>query len=300
MAAPSEVSWEARVVTFNMRLDTQADIETHGRDCRWNARRDLFVRTVLEMRPDLLGIQEVMPNQARDLEESLGQAGYDCHWQGRDGTDSEGLLIAVRAPWRVSRTGVFWLAVDMPEQPGSKALGSEHPRIATWAALETDNSQRRLIFLNTHFDHPTTELGEQNRVSSADQISKFLQAQWAEWPAIVVLDSNAEPGAPAHRCFLDAGLVDSWAECHPDQAEDRPTTFNFFQGRSFSVPDSWASGCWPGSLGPEGRKTCHIDWILHSKGLRATACEIDRTEGEEGTAPPSDHFAVIANICPTE
>lgn len=285
---------KVRVMTFNVRLDTEEDRERCGRDCRWARRRDLFAATVLAQRPDLLGLQEVMPNQADDLRASLAEAGYSCHLQPRDGPASEAVGFAVRAPWRVADSGAFWLAVDTPDVPGSKAPESGLPRVATWAVLDRGDDCR-ILYLNTHFEHTTGEVGESLRVRSAKQIGEFLaQPRWSGLPAVLTLDSNAEPNGPTHRQFCSAGLVDSWAECHPGAEVHRPTTFHLFGGPEFRVPATWAAGCWPGSLGPGG-KTCHIDWVLHSKHLRALACEIDQTVGEDG-ATPSDHFAVVADL----
>lgn len=284
-----------RVMTFNMRLETCQDSDREGQNCSWTARRDLFLQVILRELPDLLGIQEAMPGQIEDLKKALGSAGFACFSQARDGLESEGMFIAIRPPWRATRTGAFWLAVDTPDVPGSKAFGARLPRIALWASLEMEGSAQKLLFLNTHLDHPTTEVAEGIRTRSAEQISDFIKKDWHGWPAVITLDANEEPGAPAHRKFIEGGLVDSWAECHPELALDRPTTFHLFQGRKFAVPSSWAEGCWPGSLGPGGRKTCHIDWILHTPSLKATFCEIDRTE-IDGQPPPSDHFAVISTL----
>ena len=111
----------------------------------------------------------------------------------------------------------------------SKAIGAQHPRVAMWAALEKVDSEEKLLFLNTHFDHPTTEAAEGNRTRSAEQIGKFIQQDWPGWPAVVTLDANAEPGAPAHRKFEEMGLVDSWAECHPDAlCADQTHFINFW------------------------------------------------------------------------
>jgi endonuclease/exonuclease/phosphatase family metal-dependent hydrolase len=284
-----------RVMTFNMRLDTKNDADREGQDCRWAARRELFLQVILRELPDVLGVQEAMPWQVKDLTDSLEQAGYTCHGQARDGPDSEAMFIAIRPPWHIARTGCFWLAVDTPDIPGSIAPGARFPRLALWATLERADSGKKLLFLNTHLDHPTTQGAEGNRERSAEQIGRFIQREFPGWPAVVTLDANAEPGAPTHCKFLGMGLIDSWSECHPDKALERPTTFHLFQGTRFQVPPTWKDGCWSGSLGPDGRKTCHIDWILHTACLSATNCVIDHTEAADGRAP-SDHFAVIATL----
>lgn len=282
-----------RIMTFNMRLKTEDDAQRCGRDCRWEQRRDLFIDSALKHQPDILGMQEVMPSQYEDIQGPFKEAGYALLYQQRGDAHSEGLCTAIRSPWRAVDSGAFWLAVDTPDVPGSVAVGAKHPRIACWASLE-DQAGRSLFFVNTHLEHQPTEVGEGVRVQSSEQIAAFIAEKAGGAPAVLTLDSNAEPGAQAHRNFEASGLVDSWSECHPAEAVDRPFTFHLFEGLKFEVPASFKE-CWHGCLGPTGIKTVHIDWIFHTPSLRATRCEIDRTVGEDGSTP-SDHFAVFVDL----
>ena len=93
-------------------------------------------------------------------------------------------------------------------------------------------------------------------------------------------------------------LVDSWAECNPEAAQagaTRPPTFHNYEGASFEPPENWARTAWPRSLTPgASHKSCHIDWMLHSRGLRAFSFQIDHTE--EDACLPSDHFAIWSDL----
>ena len=62
---------ELTVATFNVRLATRGDQGTRN----WNARKDLVVETIRKMSPDLLGVQEALPQQMDYLSEGL--PGYE-------------------------------------------------------------------------------------------------------------------------------------------------------------------------------------------------------------------------------
>ena len=49
------------VTTFNVRVDTSAD----GGANRWEGRKELAVRTIKALSPDILGTQEPLPQQVR-------------------------------------------------------------------------------------------------------------------------------------------------------------------------------------------------------------------------------------------
>ena len=52
-----------RVMTYNIRLDVASDGPN-----RWSARRDQFIGQVAFVRPDILGLQEVVAGQKADLD----------------------------------------------------------------------------------------------------------------------------------------------------------------------------------------------------------------------------------------
>ncbi|CAK0832288.1 unnamed protein product [Prorocentrum cordatum] len=90
--------------------------------------------------------------------------------------EAEGLMLAVNpATVKVSESGHFWLATDTLHVVGSAAAGAAFPRVAMWAACSLRGAGGcKFLFLNFHFDHPTTQQGEFNRQRSADQIMKFI------------------------------------------------------------------------------------------------------------------------------
>ena len=71
-----------RVMAFNVRVPVEAD----GPD-RWEQRRDRLVATIRDARPDVIGTQELVKEQADYLSEHL--PGYRWFGEGRRGGVSE-------------------------------------------------------------------------------------------------------------------------------------------------------------------------------------------------------------------
>ena len=116
-------------MTYNIRLDLESD----GPD-RWAARRDQFVGQIAFVRPDILGLQEVLANQRADLKQGLPD--YEFVGVGRDDGKSGGefsSLAVNRASFRIASWGNFWLS-HTPDRP-SKGWDASYIRIATWAHL---------------------------------------------------------------------------------------------------------------------------------------------------------------------
>lgn len=149
-----------RVMTFNIRLDYAGDKLRTGRDRQWASRRAVAFKTITAQRPDLLGLQEVMPNQLREIRAELEAAGYLCFHVFRDKEEADEACVAcIRADrFEELESGRFWLAVDTPDEAGSMAPGAKFARVAIWQRLrERRLGGRELLFIVTHLDHPTTE-----------------------------------------------------------------------------------------------------------------------------------------------
>ena len=50
------------------------------------------------------------------------------------------------------------------------------------------------------------------------------------------MDSNAEPGALAHKAFLEGGLIDGWTGGQDGGNTIRPPTFHNYEGPTFQAP----------------------------------------------------------------
>lgn len=146
-AAHAESPVTLRVVTYNIRFDNPAD----GPNV-WTARREAMVGYLRETKPDLVGLQEVLPNQRDYLAGELPE--FAVYSVGRDdGEKGEATPIFYRKDrFELVDKGSFWLS-DTPERPGSRGWDAALPRVASWVKLLDRQAQKPLLFVNTHFDH---------------------------------------------------------------------------------------------------------------------------------------------------
>lgn len=191
-----------RAMTFNIRLDTPSD----GANA-WPNRRELVAALIRHEAPDILGMQEVLLGQKRDLEAAL--PAYAMLGVGRDDGREAGEFSPLayrRERFELVASGTFWLS-PTPDQP-STGWDAALPRVATWGILRERVSNGRLAVINTHFDH----VGETARAQSADQIVRWLAAgPGAGLPAIVLGDFNATPASEPYRRLTarTTGLLDT-------------------------------------------------------------------------------------------
>lgn len=175
---------DLRAMTFNIRLDIASD----GANA-WPHRKAMVAALIAREAPDILGMQEVLLNQKRDLEAAL--PAYRIIGVARDDGREAGEFSPLS--WRADRfellrSGTFWLS-PTPEVPG-KGWDAAFPRIATWAVLRDKQSGTQLRVLNTHFDH----VGREARLNSAAIIARWVaEGPDRALPTIVLGDFNADP-----------------------------------------------------------------------------------------------------------
>ena len=249
-----------RVMSFNVRVPVASDGPN-----RWEARRDLMVRTIRERHPDLMGTQELHRAQGDYLVAHL--PGYA--WFGRDrfgGHADEHMGVFYRRDrLRLVESGDFWLS-DTPDKPGSISWGNPFPRMVTWALFEDRANRRRFYYFNTHL--PYRDRDEAARTRSARAILARLARLPAGMPVVLTGDFNTGPDSRTH-ALLARVLHDArTAVPHP---AGPAATFHDFTGR------------------PDRR----IDWIL-ARRLRIVAFATVTTQ--QGGRYPSDHFPVTADL----
>ena len=176
-----------RVMSFNVRYDTATD----GLD-NWAHRRRLVADTIRYHDPDVVGIQEAMHHQLRELETLL--PAYDWVGDARDTVAAGGEHTAIgyrRDRFGAAETDTFWLS-ETPTAQGSVGWDATHPRVATWARLRDDDGA--LLSVNTHLDHR----GERARREGIALVLERVGALADEVPVVLSGDFNCRVGDPAH------------------------------------------------------------------------------------------------------
>jgi len=170
-------------MTYNIRLDTKED-----RINQWIHRKKGLVSLIKKLNPDILGIQEGLPNQILYLSKQL--EGYSLIGNGREG-ENNGEYCAIyykNKKFKLVKDETFWLS-ETPELP-SIGWDAALKRIVTVGVFTILNSNKKLVVYNSHFDH----LGKIAREKSVGVIINHIKVNGYFKNGIVVMgDLNSIP-----------------------------------------------------------------------------------------------------------
>jgi endonuclease/exonuclease/phosphatase family metal-dependent hydrolase len=253
-------------MTFNLRYASDE------RPNSWAERRPVMRKVILDQSPDVIGTQEGLYPQLKDLARDL--PAYDWIGLGREG-GSRGEFMAVfyrRDRFEPMAFDHFWLS-DTPNLVGSSTWGNENRRMVTWVRFRDRQSRREFFVWNTHLDH---EIETARQKAAALIRERIVQADPAI-PLLLVGDFNCAAGASkAFEILTGDGLMaDAWRLAER-RINDGVNSFNGFRTEA-------------------RRQGVRIDWILlRGKGAQVARAEIV-TYADKGQFP-SDHFPVVADI----
>lgn len=258
-----------RVMSFNIRLNTSGD----GLNA-WPHRKDLAASMLHLHQPDVVGLQEALPDQVDDLAARL----LDYAWVGvgRDDGARKGEFAAIfyrRARLTLLDQGTFWLS-ETPDVPGSLGWGAACIRIVTWAQLRDTATETTFFFYNAHFDHR----GKAARKESARLLLKDALTRAGAAPVIVIGDLNCDEDAPAYR-LLTGGAADI-----PLRLWDAKT--------QTATPHHGPSGTFHAFT---GELRDRIDYIFVSEGIHVLR-HATLADYWDGGRYPSDHMPVVADV----
>ena len=251
------------VMTFNLRFASPRPPNA------WPVRRPVVAALIRQYRPDVIGTQEGVFSQLKDMARDLPD--YAWIGLGREG-GSRGEFMAVF--YRKDRLDPvefdhFWLS-DTPNVIGSRTWGNPLPRMATWVRFRDRRDDTEFYVLNTHFSHVSEPARRKSAALVRDRVNRFE----ANVPAFVLGDFNAaaETSEPYRILVADSDWADTW-----ELAQQRGPaigTFHNYQGPR-----------------PGGAR---IDWILTRPSAPVISTEII-TFSRDGQYP-SDHFPVVARV----
>lgn len=189
-----------QVMTFNIRLDASTDSLNS-----WKFRKDNVARLVTYYRPDLLGMQEVLPGQLADLRQALPQ--YASVGVGRDDGKAAGEHCPIffsRARFDLLEHGDFALS-EHPEIFGVKGWDASYNRICTWAILLDKRNNERVAYFNTHLDND----GVRARREGIRLILERMSGLDSGATAILTGDFNCGPDEEPSRILASGGMQDA-------------------------------------------------------------------------------------------
>ena len=263
-AAASNEALTLRVMTFNLRFASPQPPNA------WPDRRPIVRELIEREAPDVIGTQEGVYSQLRDIAADLPD--YEWIGLGREG-GSRGEFMAIffrRDRFAPVAFDHFWLS-DTPDVIGSMTWGNRYRRMVTWVRLRERSSGREFYVWNTHFDHEV----ELARQKAATLLRDRLAALEPTVPLVLVGDFNCPAGNNAAFDTLtrDTGLVDTWTAAKKRRNE----SLNTFHGYEPPLHDG-----------------VRIDWVLARDS--AVVEEAAIVDYRKGSQYPSDHFPVTATV----
>lgn len=240
---------------------------------RWSLRRPILANVITGAAPHLIGTQEGMFRQLREI--SVDLPSYEWIGLGRDG-GSEDEFCAIffrRDRFQPMAFRHLWLS-ESPRLAGSISWGAGYPRMVTWVRFRETCTGVEFYHWNTHFDNES----QQARRNSAKLLLNSIREVDPPLPVIVTGDFNDVEGSPTHQRLLarDEGqlfLVDTWRRARVREGE-RLSTWHNWQGPN-----------------DEARR---LDWILTSPHYACQRTAI--LSYQESGLYPSDHFPLICDL----
>jgi len=259
------------VMTFNIRTAS-------GRDGgnAWPYRKELVVKTIEQLAPQVLGLQEALDEQIEYLDAMLP----DYRWLGIDRGLNGGVGLSEATPifyrhreLSPIESGNFWLT-STPDTPPARRDGGRRRRgggrIVTWARFYHRETGREIYVFNTHF---TLRRG-QSQLDSADLIATRVAAL-PEGTAVIVMGdfNNSAEHSETWRVATAQGLRDAWVLAD----EQRGPTATY------------------GDFGPPGDALRErVDWILVGGGIEVRW--VETVLYNDAGRYPSDHYPVAASL----
>ena len=255
-----------RVMSFNVRIDLRSDGEN-----AWLHRRPRVDTLLTHHTPHILGVQEALAHQVRDLNDMLPM--HDWYGIGREDGLAKGEFMAIfydTSRFSLVRSGTFWLS-ETPEVPG-KGWDADWIRTASWGVLTDGSSGRDLFLLNTHLDNR----GEQARLKGAELIMERIPVLAEGLPVLLMGDLNCPPGSAPHEVIEKGSFLKNSSEVSLSPPRGSRGTYTAFDLRR-DVSDE-----------------APIDHIFTS--LEFQVMEHATIDMQVDGQLPSDHFPVMISL----
>lgn len=190
-----------KVISYNIRNSSSAQAD--GDNC-WENRRKATLKMIKKEKPDMIGMQEVLPDQFeyinKHTRKSYGHVGV-----GRDDGKNEGEIMCIYYNSRrfdLLDSSTHWLS----ETPDVVSLGWDGAcrRTVTYVLLQEKKTGKKIAYFNTHLDH----VGPVARRESVLLLCRLIgQLAPAGVPVILGGDMNSTITDSIFRPLDDCGML---------------------------------------------------------------------------------------------
>jgi len=261
----------ARVMTFNIRYNEPKDNEN-----AWANRKTKVAGVIRFHHADLVGVQEALLEQLKDLETLLPD--YAWCGVGRSDGKSGGEFSAIlyrKSRFKLLETSTFWLS-ETPEKAGSLGWDANYPRVVTWARFQDKQTNRKFFHFNTHFDHR----GENARLESSKLLLAEIEKIAKDSLFVVTGDFNAKESTEIYKILVG-------------MSGNKTTKLKLKDARYASINEPFGPTSTFNAFGPLIPDN-KIDYIFVKEGMKVLEHGIlaDQWDGRWA----SDHLPVLAEV----
>ncbi len=191
-----------RVITFNVRLNTSYD----GPNA-FPYRKERVLAFFDEMKPDLIGFQELTGPMMLELSERMPEYAFIGCGREKDLSGERNDIAYRKDRFLFEESGTFWLS-STPDAPGSRfEKQSWCPRICTFGLFHLLDENFRFWYYNTHLDH---EFDEARQLGLSLVLEHAADTRKKDnLPQMLTGDFNFTPGESAY------ALLNTWADKTP-------------------------------------------------------------------------------------
>lgn len=252
---------------------TVATLNLKKGEARWGERAPLLMEQLVELRPDIIGFQEVdlrldqgnwLCRRYNDLIWERGAPEYRIHHMAnpRERVTLEALAVMTHLPV-LAHEGLDYLFRN---------------RVAH--RLRVDVNGVVLDFYHTHLHHEQVVGANEIRQEQVDKLLSWIGQRSRGVPRVVVGDFNSFPTTKPV-ASMKKRLVSAYEVVHGHEAPNTIWT-----------PLRTAEVGWRPSVGMV------VDYIFVSNGIHVTDARVafDRTSAEDPTLCASDHFGLAATL----
>jgi len=197
-----------KVVDYNIRCANDGINSVTGSDNDIKARAPRFLALIEKYDPDIIGLQEAVPEWIKYLENGIDNHDaliheYELRYKYRAESNKECTpILWKKDKFEALDEGYYWLS-ETPDIE-SKGWGASLCRICNWVRLKVKATGKIFVFVNTHLQ------GGNPAVQSASLIAQRTRqiGGFSKYPVILTGDFNYAPWSDGYNAFLAKGFVD--------------------------------------------------------------------------------------------
>ena len=157
----------------------------------WRQRLGYMADILARHRPHLVGFQELGPGNVAQLQKLLPN--HAAVWRR---LDPDSTIFYDTQRFTLLDSGSYWLS-QRPDSSPFPSWDFSGPRLVVFAVLQDRETDRRLVFVNSHID-----ANGPNKLPSLQLIVSRL-APYADLPIIFTCDCNSGPGEEPYEWLLN-------------------------------------------------------------------------------------------------